>query len=225
MYGVVFPVPLRVVVPVSPVYTVTRTSTADQQSYSFTSTSFSAAATDRIIATFVTDYNGGGLGSTAVTIGGVTATRANSTTAADQVVGAWFYALVPTGTSGTIAITFNSSGFVCGAHVYAIYNADPATITSYVQAVINTSTSSTSQTGIVVPPGGAVLAGFSGGDGLGNLTFTGVTEDADQLIDNDIRTGCGSTTSESGDASKTVSVSYSSDPGDKILSCLVFGPK
>lgn len=82
-------------------------SATNTSSYSFTSQPFGAPDADRyiIVGGYARSSSTGGVSS--VTIGGVTATIVNLSNGADS---SWFaYANVPTGTTGTVAITYGVS--------------------------------------------------------------------------------------------------------------------
>lgn len=82
----------------------------NQASFSFTSTPFGPAATNRMIVMILASNGSGGspTGPSSVTIGGVAATRdANqSGNTGENIYWAAYSAMVPTGTSGTIAINY-----------------------------------------------------------------------------------------------------------------------
>lgn len=102
-------------------------SSTNGSSFSFSSLSFGTAAADRKIVVGVSSENGGSGSRTisSLTVGGVSATqlvRAYQATTNDTVAELWI-ATVPTGTSGTVAVTWSGTVRACGVVVCATYGA------------------------------------------------------------------------------------------------------
>ena len=116
------------VVPATIVFTDDSNVSSGTSSYTFTSQSFGAADASRIIVVGVgSEYiPSPAFGGTAsVTIGGVTATEIASTQQVDSASGSqgsMWYAAVPTGTTGSVAITLDGAtlGYFYVA-VWALY--------------------------------------------------------------------------------------------------------
>lgn len=101
----------------------------DQQSapgtsYTFTSQSFGSASSDRLILVGVATEDNGAADADIVsmTVGGISASLIVAAKNTTEHAEFWI-AAVPSGTSGTIAITFAASAFEVGIGVWALYNA------------------------------------------------------------------------------------------------------
>lgn len=94
---------------------------APSTSYSFTSQSFgSADATRQMICGVVTERTGASPATvSAMTIGGVSASLAQAVSNGSETAELWV-AAVPTGTSGTVAITFAASAAAVGIGLWAV---------------------------------------------------------------------------------------------------------
>lgn len=120
--------PAGIVSPKGPAFSILSSgiNTANQIEYTFSSLSFGAAATDRLLIVAVT--SGGVLDPATLlsaTIGGVSATihaQANNTGNSVNGHAAVFSALVPTGTSGSVVVTWDGAGAM-GNTAYALYRA------------------------------------------------------------------------------------------------------
>lgn len=83
--------------------------TSNTGAFSFAGCNFGPAASDRLIIGVISYRRNSALGISGVTIGGVSATvHAGTATSTDDTF--IFSALVPSGTSGTVAMTMNSAG-------------------------------------------------------------------------------------------------------------------
>ena len=106
----------------------------DTASFSFTSQSFGEAASDRYILVAASGRKSGGTGTNAgvasMTIGGVSAAQiVTSTSNSANIIQLWG-AAVPSGTSGTIAITWNDAQNKCGIGVYKMTGRNTTAITT-----------------------------------------------------------------------------------------------
>lgn len=136
-------------------------------SFSFASRNFGTAYPDRyIIAILALPSNN--RDASACTIGGVTASKlaGNSDIRRASIWGA----AVPTGTTGTVAITADGTSAGCGLHIYSIYPI----------ASLNTSNLSTNGGSITVPAAGFAIGGgyTSQGGSTPTMSLSGLTEDA-----------------------------------------------
>lgn len=102
-------------------YLDSRESLAGATSYTVTGANFGSPGTNRIIIIGVSTLNGNN--PTAITLGGVSATKAVETNIGGVVASLW-YASVPTGSTGTIVVTkpSDSTAFAW----YAGYTSDPS---------------------------------------------------------------------------------------------------
>lgn len=153
--------------------------TRGQTSYTFTSASLGAAASNRVIV--VTIYGrastSSGRSVSAVTIGGVSATQAVTETANNNFMTAIWYAAVPSGTTGNIVVTWsggNMENTVVDIHrTTGISGAPVDTDTSAVNPMSET---------INVSAGGLCI-GIYAEETSATYTWTGITEVADGVPD------------------------------------------
>jgi hypothetical protein len=158
-------------------------SVADQTTYTFSSQSIGAAASDRDVIVFIM----GGAGATtptisSVTIGGNAATldvQTNQDSGSQGAACGIARLRVTSGTTATIAVTFSSGALNCFIAVYRLtghVSGTPFATGSDVTDPINIS--------INVPAGGVAVSGvalFRGG-GTGDNVWTGLTEDVDASL-------------------------------------------
>lgn len=148
---------------------------SDLTTYTFASQNIGAAASDRLVIVAYSSINGNGtgVGISSVTIGGVTATIAHSSGTNVSAGLAW--ALVPTGTTASIVLTFAIGQTNCVAATYRLTGQQSST-------AFDTDTPAGGATAarsasIDVPAGGCVIA--SAGEAAVSMTWTGATEDQD----------------------------------------------
>lgn len=131
----------------------------DGTSYSFTSCDFGTAASSRAVLVAVTQRRSGSVPPAAtltVTIGGVSATQLGQSYYQLYGIGVTaFIARVPSGTSGTIAVTASASLTACSIVWYSF---DPASLTAVDVVTAQANASSLSAQDVEVVNGGAVFA-------------------------------------------------------------------
>jgi hypothetical protein len=154
----------------------------NRTTYTFSSQALGAAAADRRIVV-VAGGGGGSIGTTsAVTVGGVSATQVAEYTDGTNISAIW-WAEVPTGTTGDVVVTFSVTKGDCGIVCYRLTGADTVLST----ATTGTGTSSPeSFSGTVGTPNNAVVVAgvFWAGTDQVTTTWTGdVTEDVDQVVE------------------------------------------
>jgi hypothetical protein len=165
---------------------------AGSDTKTFTSVNFGTAADDRLVfvnlARFGTGF-GSDAGAATVTIGGVAATKAvEIADTSDTFDNEWWWAAVPTGTSGNVVVTFantETSGNVIDIIAYAVTGADTTTPVDDTLTDFSDSDNPISLTGTIdVSAGGAVLAAGWGGVSAGSPTYawTGAVEDVDAAV-------------------------------------------
>lgn len=227
MYGLVFPVPQRTITPVTVLYNTSRSTSADNSNNSFGSVSYGPEHPTRKVVVFGAKRNTGSMGTSAVIIDGVTATLLSPNsgpTDTDGITGAWFYLDKPTGTSGTVQVNFpNGSGFSCYMACYSIYGA--ASQVGY-QETANGSAGvgSISESNIYLPYGAGLIAAYAARGSLSTVTWTGVTENDDDQVDNDIRASVGGYENAGAETSTySVSAAYTSS-NTRTLQTAVFYP-
>ncbi len=95
-----------------------------QTTYTYTGLNFGPANTKRVLACgFAGRETAGGVTISSVTIGGVSATLApssNTEDATNLLIGAFYYAAVPTGASGNVVVVFGASCDRCGLGLWRI---------------------------------------------------------------------------------------------------------
>ena len=111
---------------------------------------------------------------TAVTVGGVSATEVVAARDDNARAEVWI-AAVPTGTSGTVALTLSKSTDACVVSLYRLIHRDGTALDSGTSIVDNPSVT------LNVSNGGAVAAYMSGGGSA--VTWSGATEHFDIDID------------------------------------------
>lgn len=146
--------------------------------YSFTSVSFGSASGTRRIVVGVTGGTDTDALLSSATIGGVAATIVQNVAAGSgstRANAALLIADVPTGTSGTIAITWNAEMRRCGLGVWAVYN-----LQSSVPVASGNSTGDPGSTSINTSSGGVAIA-CAYSRVTNSVTWTNLTEDYDEV--------------------------------------------
>lgn len=191
--------------------------TSSGTSFTFSSVSFGVANATRIIAVYIAYGNNNAVFVTGVSIGGVAATlSAGSKTPDGAIHGEFWYAAVPSGTSGSIVVTCGATQLRMNIASWAVYNGIVAT--GY------NDTSSPFSVSANVPDRGVVLAGVYN-EQASTYTFTGVDEDFDQGVYGFGAThGGGHREYATGGASTTIAVALSGTPDHTKFCALVFGP-
>lgn len=163
-------------------YQTTATDTSAQTTYSFTSQAFGTAATGRIIAVAVRWRNGASDRSiSSATIGGIAANVTNYVHGVPGGVGI-IWAVVPTGTTGTVAITFSGNNANCAISIYSIYGAASST-PAYASSAFGSGTAAT--TSLTPSYSGSAFVVANGVAMAASLTTTwsgGVAEDDDASV-------------------------------------------
>lgn len=155
--------------------------TGSSTTYNFTSQDLGDAADDRLIVVGVSGYRDAGGTVNSATIGGVSATIHQSQGAARGSL-TWLSAVVPSGTSGTISVTFSVLQAGCIISTYRVVGYESATpeFTLYDDtSPMSLSPSFTEET--------VVLAHATANTTSGGFTWggtIGVSEDSDVVGDN-----------------------------------------
>jgi hypothetical protein len=176
-------------------------------SYTFSDVDIGSPASDRLVVVSVGTIRGDGTGGrrlVSATIGGVSASIAGDNPFENQV-NILVYAVIPTGTTATIALTFegnSGSSLMAGSATigtYALYgynNSDPI---DYGRDSLVTTPSVTIDTEL----GGCAIFCFGAFSNSTNVTWTGATEDYDVTEASTRKRSAASTTT----ASSTLTVS------------------
>jgi hypothetical protein len=187
--------------------TAQSTDSTDLTTYTFASQGLGTETSDRFI---VVAINGTPTATprsvSSVTVGGVSASvvvTANSSGLTEM----WQTAKVsnggPTGTSGTVVVTFSGSMFNAQIAVYAVKGAGSNTPTATA-----TDTSAPLSQSLSVPAGGVAIAGARAAVTPGDTTWGGLTEDTDQLGDGGISRGSSASAEFTSAATPTIAASW-----------------
>jgi hypothetical protein len=193
-------------------------------SYTEVGASFGAAASDRLVAIAVNGFNFVSIdGIDSVTIGGVAATLAvEEVDSGVQFFSSIYWALVPTGSTGDIALTFTGDDIVGNVGVYKITGADTSSpVAATADATVASGTVSAS---ITPTANSATLASALAGLGnpaspVSNSFWTNATEGFDVPSDPDNVLGADGnwTSAYRRDTASPGSVSISVVPDDDVV--------
>lgn len=152
--------------------------TNDASSHTFTSRSFGAAAGDRYIVVGVVSRSANAASISSVTIGGVSATEVNQIrNSADgfSTLAGMFIAAVPTGISGTVAVSYSTTMIRSAIVVWRLVGS------TGVVAAHGTGTGAVLETSMNVPAGGVACA-IVYNHVAATATWAGVTEDTPMTL-------------------------------------------
>jgi hypothetical protein len=151
----------------------------DLTTYTFASQAIGPASPDRYVIVCIGSRANSARSISSVTIGGIAATAVvtanNATAGADMA--AIYIALVPTGTTASVVVTFSGAMLRCVIGVYSMVQNGRATATN-----TNTATPSgtTPTTTLTVPSNGSLVAAVWAQSSVSaSVTWTGPTEDFD----------------------------------------------
>lgn len=156
------------------------TNTANQSSYTFTSASLGAEGGNRrVLVTVSAGANTGPFNATNVSVAGVSASLLVSRNATTETVySAIWLAVVPTGTTGNIVVTFNGTVSRMGIAVYAARN-----LTSDTPQATNTALQATNISVTGTSAGFVVGQATNNTTSAATYTWAGATEDWDTRIE------------------------------------------
>ena len=150
----------------------------------YSSLSFGAAASNRIIAVAVVNRANNTIPTvSSMTIGGGSATQvasAQATDSGDFFAGDIWQAAVPTGTSGNVAITYSAASLRSGIDLYRIVTTTPTAASANGVAPGASATNAPVSTTVTIPSGGAALSiyGLRGAQSsTPSITWTNATSD------------------------------------------------
>lgn len=182
----------------------------------FDAVPFGTPAADRYLLVSTVGYGSTNNATTvsSMTVGGVAASSLHATTLGRQSL-SFRLASVPTGTSGTIAMTFNRPVSTTAIAVYALTGLNSTTVVD--TAGSTTTATFTSITDQIDTASGGVLLGIAAHTiRTAALTFTGITRDYDYLTA-PLRVGFASAASLPAQTNASVSVAAaSSGTGTRI---------
>ncbi len=148
--------------------------TTDLTAYTFSGHAIGVADTNRKVVVIVNGAAAGVAVST-LTIGGVSATSVVGPVNNTMKLEMW-QAIVPTGTTGDIVVTWGSGNIRCGIGVFAVFGAASAA------SATATSTADPMSASITIP-GGGVCIGGGADDNTSNYAWTNLTETYDQTVE------------------------------------------
>lgn len=179
--------------------------------YTFSSMSFGAAHSSRIIVCTVGSVATASSPSiSSFTIGGVSATQAKFATTdvgGDVIKTAIYYAAVPTGTSGDVVITWSDGMDSCEIGLYRMINNLSAT-PYHTNSGATTSGTSVSTT-LNIPAQGFAVGVEASESTTSNVTWTGLTEDYDLLVDGGRKGSGASSFPHAAETGKTITAATS----------------
>jgi hypothetical protein len=195
--------------PASVVFCANVLDAVDRTTYTFSSVSFSTARADRRLVAAVFEQ-GGAVGISSVTIGGVSASQlVGSGGTTNPLVSLWI-AAVPTGTSGNVVVQFGAGTANCAIAVWAVYGASSSTAfaTATTSAAENPASESLS-----VPANGVAIAASRQVDNTNAFTWSGLAENFDATLE----TGRYSGASDAFAAAATATVSANSGQVSRLV--------
>lgn len=196
-------------------FLTTVTSTADTNTYTFSSVSLGTAQADRyIIVTACSRKAGATFTLSGITIGGVSATivRQVTRTVTNSNSQAIVIANVPTGTTGDIVVTWSTTVLRCAVGVWSATNL--ASATAHDSA---TSTATAPTYNIDVPAGGFVIAAALTAAAT-TTTWTEATEKFDATLESFVTYTGASKEYETAQTDKTITATF----GTATETCGVF---
>lgn len=149
-------------------------------SYSFAGCSLGTADSTRKVVVVIKGGDAGlGFTVSSVTVAGVAASLVVGDTSgnSENRVEIWS-AAVPSGTTGTIAVTWSGTKSQCGIGVYAIYGASAS---AYATGTSSSGTTTTHTSSIDIPAEGCVIA--VGGCASATATWTNADENFDIVVE------------------------------------------
>lgn len=191
--------------------------------HSHTSLSFGAAAANRHIIVCVSYEHADNRTISSMTVGGVySATRAaQSTASAAQANCEIWIAAVPTGTSGTVAVTFSGSTSRSAVSLYRAIGLSSATPTA--TAADNAHTANLMDVSLNTPSGKSiVIATVCDRISGQSVTYAGVTGGADFVYDSGAHHSSGSHLSTGAETPRTVTGTFGVTPNNERSCSAVF---
>lgn len=169
--------------PIQVTFQQTAVSTSNLTTYTFSNQNIGTAFTGRIVVVGVASQ---GASISSITIGGNSATEINKNAAGGVVSSKLFALQVDTGTTADIVVTMAATAGSCGIAVWTLANA----VGYLTEAIPNVESGSSSSAATVtvtlstVNNGNAIIVMNRMLSGMaGTVTFTGVTENFDQLVE------------------------------------------
>jgi hypothetical protein len=185
----------KIAVPASRTFIASAADPADLTTYTFTSVSIGdAALTRRVIVGIIArdPASNTALSISSVTIGGIAAAQIyevqNSVSSGSRNVMAFYAATVPTGTTATIVVTLSRAAQRMGIAVWRAMNL--RSVTAF--ATASSSDLATQTLSLNVPTNGVAL-GLSFGDNNPTISWSGLTEDTQFVVETNLELSAAST--------------------------------
>src|SRR6185369_5086511 len=168
-------------------YVTNAVDSVDASTFTFSSQSFGAETCGKRY--IVVGLGGGGVAATisSVTIGGITATQILNINTATGIAsrGGMFYAEVPTGTTGSVVVTWSTTIARCGIAIWRMVNPITMTPTSSDTQTTTSASVMTFATTTIPTNGGAIgYIYMDDSAATRTWTWTGMTENFDTAIEN-----------------------------------------
>jgi hypothetical protein len=170
------------VAPIALSFTASASNGTDLTNYSFSSLSLGSAAADRQMVVGIGAAAGSSRTVNSVLVAGVTASRITGAVGAfgSDIADLWS-AKVSAGTTGNVDVNFSGSMARCTVGLWRMTGASAA---HHSTLTVSTSTQTTVSGNIAVPNNGAVIAITRAvGSGSQSITWSGLTEDMDTIIE------------------------------------------
>lgn len=193
--------------------------TANQTTYTFTTQPFSTAAAGRLIVVGFVGTGTGPFSISSVTIGGVAATLVVAQAFSGSNASAEFWqATVPTGTTGTVAVTWSTGISNCGIGIWALYGARTTPFDT------GSSTASPMSDTLNIASGGAALGIAGSLSQTSTYTWANLTERFDTAIETtDTFTGA-SSQFQNAQTGLAITVTPTSAPGQRGMVLASYRP-
>lgn len=160
-------------------YNGTANNGTDLTTYTFTGVSIGTAATNRLVYVAVTFVAANARRISSATIGGISATIVDF---AAQGNGTFFiYANVPTGTTATVAITFDAVCIRCLIGSYSMFNLK--SLVPIATAFATTWSAGSISASVNAPADGIVIAGVNNSTNSNAVSWTNVTSRYSAVLD------------------------------------------
>jgi hypothetical protein len=166
--------PVAAAAAASAIFTANAGNSTTSLGYSFSSLNLGTASADRHIVVGIAGQAGSAGAVSAVTIAGITAAQVFSVSSSTVTVAFWI-AAVPTGTSGTVAVTWAAQRARCAVVVWAITGLLSTTAVD-TGSEVNSGTAALNDN-VDIDAGGVCLAmAYDAGTGSRTWTWSGISE-------------------------------------------------
>lgn len=201
-------------------------SSSGASSFSFTSQAFGTVATNRklVLAVSTADYSDSNV--TVVTIGGISASLAKAQASTNGAIHtAIWQADVPTGTSGTIAVTLGNTSSGCGISLFRVVNAGtgPTAASDTGGAGLESAEGAVASDTLTILAGGIAIGCAMTSNSSGNV-WTYLTENTDDDYEGGShRHSSASIASAAGVTNQTITMTTPS-AGNHAMALAAWGP-